>query len=364
MSTRKRTDLWDIPSDDEENNNEAGYDSEAAEETKGKGNKPKSALRSLSHKRPSKRRKLSLTAVVDDSEDEEGDDDYERVSGDESIDSQPEDEHSEPDGSVNGADTAFDASSELIPAAATTTTASRSKITPSTDIKDTKSRSATPDRKKKSKKNKTGVIYLSSVPPYLKPSALKSLLQARGFGPVTKLFLTPTVSTSSSGTKRSNKRRMYGDGWVEFASKRTAKICAETLNAQKIGGKKGGWYYDDLWNMKYLRGFKWADLMEQVQRERREAEARRRIEDARARKEEKVFLAGVERGKVYEGIRKKREEKEKKADTADTTGVESKKVDKPRRVFKQNEVKDMTKKLAAKEAKVDADAQRVLAKIF
>ena len=63
--------------------------------------------------------------------------------------------------------------------------------------------------------------------------------------------------------------------------------------------------------MTFHRGFKWADLMEQVQRERSEREARQRIEDMRARKEDKVFLSGVEKGKVVEGIRKKREEKKK-----------------------------------------------------
>jgi ESF2/ABP1 family protein len=116
--------------------------------------------------------------------------------------------------------------------------------------------------------------------------------------------------------------------------------------------------------MKYLRGFKWADLMEQVQRERSEREARRRIEDARAKKEDKIFLTGVEKGKVVEGIRKKREEKEKKSKIVG----ESEGGDEPvsdlsvRMVFKQNEVrsKGQQKDLNA----LGEDTKRVLGKIF
>lgn len=207
----------------------------------------------------------------------------------------------------------------------------------------------------KKRKNKTGVIYLSSLPPYLKPSALKTMLLQRGFGPITRIFLTPADLPPGAASKK-NRRKLYADGWVEFASKRTAKICAEALNASIVGGKKGGWYHDDIWNMKYLRGFKWDDLMEQIQRERGEREARRRIEDSRARKEEKVFLAGVEKGKAVEGIKKKRE----------TKGVEVE--PDVRRMFRQNKVVTETGEHSAEDGsnqkELDVNAQRVLSKIF
>ncbi len=43
-----------------------------------------------------------------------------------------------------------------------------------------------------------------------------------------------------------------------------AKTVAEMLNAQMIGGKKGDRWRDDIWTMKYLSGFKWEMLGEQV----------------------------------------------------------------------------------------------------
>jgi ESF2/ABP1 family protein len=119
--------------------------------------------------------------------------------------------------------------------------------------------------------------------------------------------------------------------------------------------------------MKYLRGFKWADLMEQIQRERGERGARKRIEDAKARKEEKVFLVGVERGKAIEGIRKKREAQGKKSGAGEGAGGE-----KITRVFKQNKVRGRSNETngvtgtgkLGEASLVDADAERILAKIF
>ena len=228
------------------------------------------------------------------------------------------------------------------------------------------------DKTKPPKKNKTGVIYFSSLPPYLRPFALKSMLETRGFSPITKVFLSPAIPSPSAPRRRSNKRKTYSDGWVEFASKKTAKICAETLNASIVGGKKGGWYHDDVWNMKYLRGFKWADLMEQVQREKSERDAKRRVEDSRAKKEDKVFVSGVEKGKVLDGMQKKNEEKKKRNHQPEEEQPQKQQPQPQpqsqqnvRRLFKQNEVKTPRDKIKEDpNAVVGDDAKRVLGKIF
>jgi ESF2/ABP1 family protein len=105
--------------------------------------------------------------------------------------------------------------------------------------------------------------------------------------------------------------------------------------------------------------------MEQVQRERSEREARQRIEDMRARKEDKVFISGVEKGKVVEGIRKKRKEKKKaKANDGDNNANTGDAVDdlQIRRVFRQNEVKQ--RKEDEDIGNIGKDAKRVLEKIF
>jgi ESF2/ABP1 family protein len=319
MATRKRNEFLDIDESDGEVSDQ-GYDSEAAEEAKG---------------RTAKRRKvLEDNHDFTDSEDERHDHDA-GVLVNEDQDDEDELGH-----------IANDHVERCATSSPSKTKANQKPIKP---------------LDKQPEKNKTGVVYLSSLPPYLKPFALKTLLLQRGFGPITKIFLTPAALSSGGSGKRSNRRKTYTDGWVEFESKKTAKICAETLNANIVGGRKGGWYHDDVWNMKYLRGFKWADLMEQVQRERSEREARRRVEDARSRKEDKIFLSGVEKGKVVEGIRKKREEKKAKVATNEAAAADVPELQ-VRRVFKQNEVraKGESKDFSA----LDEDARRVLGKIF
>jgi ESF2/ABP1 family protein len=41
-------------------------------------------------------------------------------------------------------------------------------------------------------------------------------------------------------------------------------MVAQMLNAQMIGGKKGDKWRDDIWTMRYLSGFKWEMLGEQI----------------------------------------------------------------------------------------------------
>lgn len=330
MAPRKRNDFLDIASSDDEAADN-GYDSEAAEKSKG---------------RSAKRRRLttdadSITGSDDEVESENGDygDGNHRLS--------------EPLNRVESIELQEEAVEKW----------DEEDVEQEVQQQPRRLLEPSPNQNlscKLSKKNKTGVIYLSSLPPYLKPMALKSLLVQRGFGPITRVFLAPAVH-STNRSRRSNRRKIYTDGWVEFASKKTAKICTSTLNATVVGGKKGGWYHDDVWNMKYLTGFKWDDLMEQVQRERSEREARRRIEDARARKEEKIFLAGVEQSKVTEGIRKKREGKKK--DDRDSLGNDAGGPSNlpVHRIFKQSEVKSEGSKVAGT---LGDDTKRILGKIF
>lgn len=52
--------------------------------------------------------------------------------------------------------------------------------------------------------------------------------------------------------------------WVEFANKSIAKRVAISLNNSSVGGNKRDFHASDIWNMKYLHKFKWADLTEQM----------------------------------------------------------------------------------------------------
>lgn len=221
-----------------------------------------------------------------------------------------------------------------------------------------------------------GVIYLSRIPPFMRPSTVRHLLTP--YGAITHLFLTPEAPSTHALRKshHGNKKRSYIDGWVEFSRKSQAKLCAEAINGNIVGGKKGGWYRDDVWNAKYLRGFGWEDLMAGVAREGREREERIRVGVAREGRERRAFLKGVEGGKVEETRRRKREAREEKrmgggdgnagkddmggkAEVKNKEGGEGKRKGFESR-FRQNEV---TGKLAKKPEQSD-EVKRVLSKIF
>lgn len=218
--------------------------------------------------------------------------------------------------------------------------------------------SQTPKPKTPPSSSKPGVIYLSRIPPFMRPSTVRHLLSP--FGPITKLFLTPEPPAQRTSRVRSggNKKRSFIDGWIEFSSHKHAKTCVAAINGQTMGGR--GWYRDDVWNAKYLRGFGWEDLMAGVRGEEREREERIRVGVRREKREREEFLKGVERGKVEETKRRKRREKKEGVDTVDdmkSAVGEGVKGGFERR-FRQNEVKK-------REVQEQPDeVTRVLNKIF
>jgi ESF2/ABP1 family protein len=111
---------------------------------------------------------------------------------------------------------------------------------------------------------KTGVIYLSRIPPRLTPTKLRQLLAPYG-SPILRVFFTPESPAEHTRRIKSggSHRKKFLEGWVEFEDKKVAKKVAGMLNAERIGNKKGDLLYDDLWNLKYLSGFKWHHLTEE-----------------------------------------------------------------------------------------------------
>jgi ESF2/ABP1 family protein len=223
----------------------------------------------------------------------------------------------------------------------------------------------------KPKKDKSGIIYLSRCPPFMKPSVLRSLLTP--YGTVGRIFLTPEpLSTRQSRLKSGGSRRkLFLDGWVEFTHKRDAKFVAQNLNAQTMGGKKRGRWHDEVWNIKYLRGVKWEHLVEQVQNENAERGARMRAEIAQGKRENARFLEDVERGKIGRTMEERRKVRGGGGDgdgdghvAGDVGGDQDTKPERKekgrRREFKQNEVRIK----AEKKPEAGQDVQRVLGKMF
>ncbi|SPO03226.1 related to Pre-rRNA-processing protein ESF2 [Cephalotrichum gorgonifer] len=198
---------------------------------------------------------------------------------------------------------------------------------------------------------KSGVLYVSRVPPFMKPHKLRTLLEP--FGTINRTYLAPEDPTSHARRVRAggNKKRLFTEAWVEFVDKRDAKKAHDLLNARTIGGKKGTYYRDDVWSLVYLKGFKWRDLTAQIEKENAERDARMRAEIRKATRENQEFARNVERAKELDGMKAKRE-KQGKAETV--TGGE-----KPR-IFKQTQ---RVQNGGANGEQFD-NVKRVLSKIF
>jgi ESF2/ABP1 family protein len=305
MSIRKRNEF--LEDDESEEDVDQGYDSDAQEESRG----------NISA-RPNKRARFGLA-----SEDESVDDADEEDEGVNSQQAQSETSRPvnlpDPTNAVaNVRDQIPDEEDEQIPS-------------------NVQLKRSTPKQALAAQKaaRKSGVVYISRVPPFMKPQTLKHFLAPHASKGLGRIFLTPEDHASHTRRVKSggNKKKSFTDGWVEFVSKREAKLAAEILNGNIIGGKKGNFYHDDLWSMKYLKGFKWSHLTEQIANENAERAARMREEIRKTRKENKAFVEDVEKGKMLETMAAKRKLRLEKGDADGGSSIASKSG--RQKVFKQ-----------------------------
>jgi len=156
---------------------------------------------------------------------------------------------------------------------------------------------------------KTGVIYISRIPPGMRPTKVRHLMSQ--YGEVGRVYLQQEDPKRAYLRRKhtSTKKVHYTEGWVEFKDKRVARSVADILNAQPIGGKKGTRWRDDVWTMKYLPKFKWNMLTEQIAHEAAIHTARLRVELTQSKAEQQDYLKNVELARVLD----KRAERKRKA---------------------------------------------------
>jgi ESF2/ABP1 family protein len=202
-----------------------------------------------------------------------------------------------------------------------------------------------------------GVMYLSRVPPFMKPNKLRELLQP--YGEITRLYIQEEDASVRKRRQKNggNGSKQFVEGWIEYAEKRIAKDVAKTLNGNRIGTKKGDFYYDDLWNLKYLKGFKWEFLTEKIAYERRIRDNKLRNAMVISKQQNAVFVEQVEKQKQHKQAEARRE---KEGKIKSKEGKEGKRRDieiddeNKRKRFKQQRV------LASQHGERDAKADPML----
>ncbi|KAI1336606.1 Pre-rRNA-processing protein ESF2 [Xylariaceae sp. FL0016] len=209
---------------------------------------------------------------------------------------------------------------------------------------------------------KSGVLYISRLPPFMKPAAVRKYFER--FGKCNRIYLAPEDPKVHSRRVKSggNKKKNFTEGWVEFVNKKHAKEAAELLNGSTVGGKKGSYYRDDIWSLIYLKGFKWNNLTEQIVSEAAERTDRMRAEISKSTKENKEFVRNIEKGKMLEGMQAKNAAKRNKdgENAEKSLSVAKNNTGKPSsaRKFQQSSVgkKDTSK--------APEEARRVISKLF
>lgn len=163
------------------------------------------------------------------------------------------------------------------------------------------------------KKEEAGVVYLSRIPPTMTPQELRRYLEP--FGRVGRIYLAPDEKTAKGGRVsskdlRARRRARFTEGWAEFLRKKDAKSVALALNGTMMGGKKSSRFHDDIWNIKYLKGFKWHNLNEAEVYERAVRQQKLRTEISQARKVTAHYLKQAERSHELRKIEEKRAAKQ------------------------------------------------------
>jgi len=145
-----------------------------------------------------------------------------------------------------------------------------------------------------------GIIYFSRIPEHMSVKKIRQIFSE--YGELDRIFLQPDDKKS----RASKKNRSFTEVWVEFCDKRDAKHVAMALNNQRIGGKRRSPWYDELWNMKYLKRFQWTHLNERLAYERAVHKQRMRTEVSQVKREMTHFVNGVEKKNILERLKKKR----------------------------------------------------------
>eukprot|EP00191_Tetraselmis_sp_GSL018_P014728 CAMPEP_0177589674 /NCGR_PEP_ID=MMETSP0419_2-20121207/6948_1 /TAXON_ID=582737 /ORGANISM="Tetraselmis sp., Strain GSL018" /LENGTH=310 /DNA_ID=CAMNT_0019080081 /DNA_START=248 /DNA_END=1178 /DNA_ORIENTATION=- len=192
-------------------------------------------------------------------------------------------------------------------------------------------------KKMNTEAERKGIVYISRVPPHMKPAKVRHLLSP--FGEIGRLYLAPEdpAERKSRKKKGGNKGKEFTEGWVEFEDKRVAKRVAAILNGQPMDPKRRSAFHYDLWSLKYLPKFKWHHLTEDIAYQRAIREQKMAFEISNAKRERDFYLKQVGQSKAITAIEERRR---KRAEAASEPGDEdAAQTAKRLRLFKQREAK-------------------------
>lgn len=175
-----------------------------------------------------------------------------------------------------------------------------------------------------------GIVYMSRVPPHLKPLKLRQMLEKHA--EVGRLYMAPVQRPPrAAGGRAKRSGKSFSEAWIEFEDKRLARAVAELLNGQPMGGRRRSKHHDDLWTLKYLPKFKWDHLTEEIAHEKAVREKKLAQELSSAKRERDFYLSKVAQAKKHEAITERK--RKRGEDLPDDSG------NKQARTYQQREPK-------------------------
>ncbi|DBB08410.1 TPA: hypothetical protein ACH3X3_008563 [Trebouxia sp. C0006] len=159
-----------------------------------------------------------------------------------------------------------------------------------------------------------GIVYVSRIPPHMKPQKLRHLLEQ--YGSIGRLYCAPEDPALRRQRKQKggNTGKNFTEGWAEFDDKAVAKQVAAMLNGNQMGGKRRSAYHYDLWSLKYLPKFKWDHLTEEIAYQNAVREQKLAAEISAAKRERDFYMGQVDKAK---GIQAMKERKRKREDASE-----------------------------------------------
>lgn len=102
-------------------------------------------------------------------------------------------------------------------------------------------------------KNKTGVVYLTKIPPGRNYTRIREIFEK--FAPIGNIYLVPDKLANNKLQKKGKTYKSYKEGFVEFKRKKDAKNFTTVFNGASL--KSTGSNVPDgfIWDIKYLHRY-------------------------------------------------------------------------------------------------------------
>lgn len=139
--------------------------------------------------------------------------------------------------------------------------------------------------------DRSGVVYMGTVPKGMLPEDLRRLLEP--YGVVKRIFMNPDKKRTYRG------KAIFTEAWIEFEDGELAESLVEAINLKPMTQRRKSPYHSYTWLLKFLPNYKWSDLSQA-----RSFKSRTRAEKLRERiiesRNEANYYRGISSKKVAE----------------------------------------------------------------